>query len=95
MIRRKLATFAAALLLLISTSRAADWVWTTAYHIRMGEFPEDQLSVYLTVRRYGSLEPGESFDQALQHLFKTCRDLVDNYMLDGILRPLQETIALN
>jgi hypothetical protein len=68
---------------------------TTAYHIRTGEFPEDQLSVYLTVRRYGSLDQGENFGQALQRLFKTCRELVDNYMLEGILRPLQETIALN
>jgi hypothetical protein len=67
---------------------------TTAYHMRTGEFPEDQLSVYLTVRRYGGLEAGESFSQAMQRLTKTCQELVDNYMVDGILRPLQETIAI-
>jgi hypothetical protein len=67
---------------------------TSAYHIRTGEFPEDQLSVYLTVRRYGSLDANESFTDAMQRLAKICRDLVDNYMIDGILRPLQEAIAL-
>ncbi len=67
---------------------------TSAYHVRTGDYPEDQLSVYLTVRRYGSLEKGETFPQAFQRLATICRDLVDEYMVDGILRPLQETIAI-
>ena len=29
---------------------------TSAYHVRTGEFPEEQLSVYLTLRHYGSLQ---------------------------------------
>src|SRR4029078_7008553 len=28
---------------------------TSAYHMRVKEFPEEQLSVYFTARRYGSL----------------------------------------
>jgi hypothetical protein len=67
---------------------------TSAYHMRTGEFPEDQLSVYMTLRRYGSLDSGESFSQAMLRLAGICRELVDNYLVDGILRPLQETIAL-
>ncbi len=68
---------------------------TSAYHIRTGEFPEDQLSVYLTVRRYGSLDNNETFPEALAQLAQLSRDIVENYMVDGILRPLQETIAIN
>ena len=30
---------------------------TNAYQVRTGEFPEEQLSVYVTARRYGSLPP--------------------------------------
>jgi hypothetical protein len=62
--------------------------------VRTQEFPEEQLSVYLTARRYGSLEPGESFVAAMERLSDVCRDLVDNYVVDCILRPLQQTIAI-
>lgn len=67
---------------------------TTAYHVRTGEYPEEQLSVYLTARRYGSLDPGESFVSAMLRLSEICRDLVDNYVVDQVLRPLQHTIAI-
>jgi hypothetical protein len=67
---------------------------TSAYHVRTQEFPEEQLSVYLTARRYGSLERGESFVAAMERLSDVCRDLVDNYVVDCILRPLQQTIAI-
>lgn len=67
---------------------------TTAYHVRTGEFPEEQLSVYLTARRYGSLDSGESFEEAMLELSEVCQDLVDNYMIENILRPLQQTIAI-
>ena len=33
---------------------------TGAYHVRTRDFPEEQLSVYFTTRRYGSLDPGET-----------------------------------
>jgi len=32
---------------------------TNAYHVRRGDFPEDQISVYFTVRQYGSLPSGD------------------------------------
>jgi len=67
---------------------------TTAYHVRTGDFPEEQLSVYLTARRYGSLETGETFEAALLRLSQVCRELVDDYVVDHILRPLQQTISI-
>ena len=67
---------------------------TTAYQVRTGEFGEDQLSVYLTVRRYDSLGADESFDTEFGRLADLCRDLVDDYLVTSVLRPLQEAISL-
>ena len=67
---------------------------TTAYHVRTNEFPEEQLSVYLTVRRYGGLDADESFTTVMQQLWASCQELVDGYIVDQILLPLQQTIAI-
>jgi hypothetical protein len=68
---------------------------TTAYQVRTGDFSEDQLSVYLTVRRYDSLGPDETYDQEFLRLASLCRDLVDEYLVSAVLRPLQEAISLH
>jgi hypothetical protein len=67
---------------------------TSAYHVRTAEYPEEQLSVYLTARRYGSLETGESFALAMTRLADACADIVDRYVIDNVLRPLQQAIAI-
>ncbi len=67
---------------------------TTAYHVRTGEFPEEQLSVYLTARRYGSLESGETFVSAMEKLSGTCHELLEHYLIEHVLRPLQQAIAI-
>lgn len=67
---------------------------TSAYHVRTGEYPEEQLSVYLTTRRYGSLDPGETYISAMSRLTEICQEIVDSYVIENILRPLQQTIAI-
>jgi len=67
---------------------------TSAYHVRTGEYPEDQLSVYVTARRYGSLDPGETFVSTMEKLAQAACDIIDNYVIDNVLKPLQHTIAL-
>jgi hypothetical protein len=67
---------------------------TAAYHVRTGEFPEDQLSVYFTARRYGSLDPGETYVSAMRRLAGICTELVDSYVVDSVLKPLQQAIAI-
>jgi hypothetical protein len=67
---------------------------TTAYHMRTKEFPEDQLSVYFTARRYGSLEGGETYVSAMNRLAEICREVIDNYVVEHVLQPLQQTIAI-
>lgn len=61
---------------------------TNAYQVRTGEYPEEQLSVYLTARKYGSLGPQISFLDALEELSRICHEMVDNYVIENVLQPL-------
>ncbi len=67
---------------------------TNAFQVRADEFPEDQLSVYLTVRRYDSLGPDESYASEFERLASLCRDLVDEHLVSSVLLPLQKAISL-
>jgi len=67
---------------------------TTAFHVKTGEFPEEQLSVYLMVRRFESLSPGENYADEFKRLAKLCRDIADNYLVESVLMPLQQAISL-
>jgi hypothetical protein len=67
---------------------------TNAYQVRTGDYPEEQLSVYLTARQYGSLRPDLTFVAALDQLSRICHEMVDNYVVENVLRPLARTIAL-
>jgi hypothetical protein len=66
---------------------------TNAYQVRRGEFSEDQISVYFTVRQYGGLEGVESFEQSLFKLRDQCDELMHGYVVDHVLRPLQQAIS--
>lgn len=66
---------------------------TTIQHLRSGEFPDEQLSVYVALRRFGSLDPGETFHEVLDRLAEYAHDVVDDCVVGAILRPLQEIIA--
>ena len=67
---------------------------TTAYHVRTGEYPEETLSVYLTLRRYGSLSSDETFGSQFQKLQNLAEGLLDDYVVDNVLIPLQQAIAI-
>lgn len=67
---------------------------TSPFQVRSGDYTEEQLSVYLLVRRYDSLRPGESFVDELRRLAKVCTDMVDNHLVENVLKPLQQTIAI-
>ena len=66
---------------------------TNAYQVRKGEFPEDQISVYFTVRQYGSLEAGAAYEQTLRSLRQRCDELMDSYVIGHVLVPLGEAIS--
>lgn len=68
---------------------------STAYQIRSGEYPEDPLSVYLTVRRYGSLDPGSTFRSEIQRLQLIGSEILQEYVVDQVLLPLQRAISMH
>src|SRR3990172_12017143 len=66
---------------------------TNAYQIRTGEFPEEQLSVYVTARQYGSLKPDRTFGETLEKLVETCQRMIESHVIEHVLHPLAPTIA--
>lgn len=67
---------------------------TSAYHIRTGEYPEEQLSVYVTARQYGSLAADVTFAETLVELERICHDVLDKHVIENVLQPLARTISL-
>jgi len=67
---------------------------TNAYHVRTGNYPDDQLSVYLTARHTGSLEGGETFHTLLDRLNLACTSLIEGHLVEHVLQPLQQAIAI-
>ena len=65
---------------------------TNPYQVRRGDYPEDQISVYFTVRQYGSLEPNVTYEQKFLQLRSKCEELLDTYVVEQILRPLAQAI---
>lgn len=67
---------------------------TNFFQVHGGDYPEEQLSVYVTARQYGSLAPGKGFVETFNRLAEVCEQVVDNYVVEYVLRPLARTIAL-
>ena len=67
---------------------------TNAYQIRTGEFHDEQVSVYVTARQYGSLPPDTTYVDVIDRLARLCREVVDGYVVDNVLQPLARAIAL-
>ncbi len=67
---------------------------TTTYQIRTSDFPEEQLSVYVSARQYGSLGPDATFVETLDRLAGICHDMIESHVTEHVLNPLARTIAL-
>jgi hypothetical protein len=67
---------------------------TNAYQVRTGDFPEEQISVYVTARQYGSLGTDDTFIETLERLAKVCHEMIENHVAENILDPLARTIAV-
>jgi hypothetical protein len=66
----------------------------TAASLVAAETPEEQLSVYLTIRRFDSLATNDTFVTEFNRLEKIGRNLIESYMIEHILLPLRQTIAM-
>jgi hypothetical protein len=67
---------------------------TNAYQVRTGDFPEEQLSVYVTARQYGSLAAEATFIETLYRLCKVCQQMLDRHVIEHVLQPLARTISM-
>lgn len=67
---------------------------TNAYQVRMGDYPEEQLSVYVTARQYGSLAPDKTFVETIDRLRQLCHETIDNHVIEHILQPIGRAISM-
>ncbi|MFO1042527.1 MAG: hypothetical protein U0941_12115 [Planctomycetaceae bacterium] len=66
---------------------------TNAYQVRRGEFPEEPIVVFFTVRQYGSLESQMSYEATFAQLRTCAEQLLERHVIDQVLRPLQQAIS--
>ncbi|MES2793572.1 MAG: hypothetical protein V4719_28425 [Planctomycetota bacterium] len=66
---------------------------TNAYHVRRREFPEEPISVFFTVRQYGSLPVQSSFKEAMEVIAEKTAELMEQHVVEQVLRPLQLAIS--
>ncbi len=67
---------------------------TLPFSVRTGEYPEEQLSVYLSLRRVESLGPTEKFDSEIVRLAGIGKGILDEMLVSSVLKPLQRAISL-
>jgi hypothetical protein len=48
----------------------------------------------VTLRRYGSLDTNETYGAVVERLRQLGQDVVDRYVVDQILLPLQQSISI-
>lgn len=66
---------------------------TNAYQIRTGEFPEDQISVYFTIRQYWGNGPDRNFVESYRHQREIGEEIVRDKIIPRIVQPLAQAIA--
>ncbi len=66
---------------------------TDNYQVRTGDYSEDEISVYLTVRRYWGDRPKEPLEQVFADLFDRADSLSSQRIVPKILRPISSAIA--
>ncbi len=66
---------------------------TNAYQIRTGEFPEEQISIYFTVRQYWGNGPDRSFVDSFRRQREVGEKIVQERVIPRIVQPLAAAIA--
>ncbi len=66
---------------------------TNAFQVRTGEFGDDQISVYFTIRQYWGSGPERSFVESFRKQAAIGEDLVVHQIVPRIIRPIARAIA--
>lgn len=66
---------------------------TNAFQVRTGDFPDDQISVYFTVRQYWGTGPDMSFVESFRRQRAVGEDALQRIVIPRIVRPLAVAIS--
>jgi hypothetical protein len=66
---------------------------TDNYQVRTGEYSEDEISIYLTVRRYWGDRPRDTLDKVFVDLFERADSLCSSRVVPKVVRPISTAIA--
>jgi hypothetical protein len=66
---------------------------TSAYQVRTGDFGDDQISLYLTIRQYWGNGPDLSFVDSFRRQREIGEELLQRSVLPRVVQPLAQVIA--
>jgi hypothetical protein len=66
---------------------------TTWYQVRSGDYRDDQISVYFTVRQFWGPDVKDTFEASFRKQCQICEDLVNRKVLPRVLQPISQAIA--
>lgn len=66
---------------------------TNSAQIRTGNYENDAISVYLTVKRFWGDRPKEPLEQLVEELAERASALVESHLLTRVVKPISEAIA--
>ncbi len=66
---------------------------TNAYQVRRGDYPDEQLSVFFTLRQYGSLSADTKLEETFLDLKTKSEQLMNEYVIEQVLQPLAQAIS--
>lgn len=66
---------------------------TNPYQVRRGEYHDEPITVYFSIRQYGSLDVGSTFESTLRMLKEQCEEMLESNVIEQVLRPLAQAIA--
>jgi hypothetical protein len=66
---------------------------TNAAQVVSGEFPEDQISLYVTVRQYWGSGPEMTYLESFRRQSAIGEEMVETLIIPRIVRPLARAIA--
>jgi hypothetical protein len=66
---------------------------TDNYQVRTGDYSDEEISVYLTVRRYWGDRPREAMQNIFADMFQRADQICSDRVVPRVLRPLSSAIA--
>lgn len=66
---------------------------TNLYALQSGDYPEEPISVWFSLRRVGPLRPREELARVMSRLGTKAQQLLDSYLVPTVLSPLARVIA--